>query len=434
MDENGNNNMLGEVLGALINNGNGENRFGGNWMWIIFIVFMMFWGGGFGGFGNRGFLGAGTNIATQSDVAATAAWGQTQDAIRDSIENTTNTVGRLAQDVNALGQNVNQLGYNTLAQSNATNQQIARTGFDVQTAILTGNNLLQGAIMGGNNLLNSAIRETAGDTKLTICQGNSALQGIVQGTAAATQHAICENGHNTVDAIYQTSNATQRDLLGSSNNIQNAIYQTGNETQRQIQGTGNNLAMAILNTGNETQRQIQGTGYGITNAIYQTSNETQKELLTFNGDNKLAICQATNAVQNSVNANGNNIVSTVRDTGNNILQGITGLGFLTQQKGDELKFELAKSTCAITSNETANTQKVLDKLCQMEAGMQAAKIQELQTANQALMLANQVKDLQAGQIANTGFIINAIRPYPVPAYTVSSPYGTTTTTTTATGA
>lgn len=408
MDENGSNNMLGEVLGALINNGNGENRFGGNWMWIIFVVFMMMWGGGYGGFGNfgfgnRGFLGAGTNIATQGDVAATAAWAQTQDAIRDSIENTTNTVGRLAQDVSSLGQTVNQLGYNTLAQSNATNQQIARTGFDIQTAVMGGNNLLQGAIMGGTNILNSAIRETAGDTKLTICQGNSALQGIIQGTG---------------------------------NNLNTAVYQTANETQRQIQGTGNNLAMAILNTGNDTQRAIQGTGYGITNAIYQTANETQKELLTFNGENRLAICQATNAVQNATNENGNRITSTISNTGNNILQGITGLGFLTQQKGDEIKFELAKSTCAITTNETANTQKVLDKLCQMEAGMQAAKIQELQTANQALMLANQVKDLQAGQIANTGFIINALRPYPVPAYTVSSPYGTSTTTTTtpATGA
>ena len=407
MDENGSNNMLGEVLGALVNNSNGENRFGGNWMWIIFVVFMMMWGGGngfgFGGWGNRGFFGPGTNIATQGDVAATAAWGQTQDAIRDSIENTTNTVGRLAQDVGALNQTVNQLGYNTLAQNNATNQQIARTGFDIQAAVMGGNNLLQGAIMGGNNLLNSAIRETAGDTKLTICQGNSALQGIVQGTANATQREICESGHNTVNAIYQTSNATQRDLLGVGNNIQNAIYQTSNATQRDIQAT---------------------------------SCETQREIQALSGDARLAVCQATNTIQNAVNANGNNIVSTVRDTGNNILQGITGLGFLTQQKGDELKFELAKSTCAITANETANTQKVLDKLCQMEAGMQAAKIQELQTANQALMLANQVKDLQAGQIASTGYIINAIRPYPVPAYTVSSPYGTSTTTTTtpATGA
>lgn len=405
MDENGSNNILAEVLGSLVNNrGDGERNYGNGWMWMIFLVFMMCWGGngfgGFGGFGNRGFLGQGTNLATQGDVAATAAWGQTQDAIRDSIENTSNTIGRLAQDVNNVNNTINQLGYNQLAQANATNQQLARTGFDLQTAIMSGNNMLQGAIMAGDSMLNSAIRETAGDTKLTICQGNSALQAIVQGTG---------------------------------NNIQNAIYQTANDTQRQIQGTGSNLGMAILQTGNETQRQIQNAGFGIQSALFQTANatqrdiqstscETQREIQAMNGENRLAICQATNAVQGAVNENGNRIVN-----------GITGLGFLAQQKGDEIKFELAKATNAITTNETANTQKVLDKLCMMEANMQASKIQELQIANQALMLSNQVKEIQAGQIASTGYIINQIRPYPVPAYTVSSPYGTSSTTPTTTG-
>lgn len=344
--EDNNNNILAEVLGSLINNRDGNGNYGGNWMWVIFFVFMMCWGGngfgGFGGFGNRGFNGLGTNVATQGDVAATAAWGQTQDALRDVMESNNNNISRLAQDVNGINQNIYQLGYNQLAQANAANQQLAKTGFDLQTAVMAGNNMLQGAIMAGNNILNSAIRETAGDTKLTFCQGNSALQAIIQGTG---------------------------------NNIQNAIYQTANATQRDIQ--------------------------------------------SMNADNRLAICQSTNTLQNSVNENGNRITN-----------GITGLGFLTQQKGDEIKFELAKSTCDITSNCTANSQKVLDKLCQMEANMQASKIQELQVANQALILANQVKDIQAGQIASTGYIINQIRPYPVPAYTVSSPYGGSTTPTT----
>lgn len=343
--EDNNNNILAEVLGSLINNRDGNNNYGGNWMWVIFFVFMMCWGGngfgGFGGFGNRGFLGAGTNLATQGDVAAATAWGQTQDGIRDVIENTTNNIARLSQDINGVNQNISQLGYNQLVQANATNQQLARTGFDLQTAVMAGNNMLQGAIMAGNSMINNSIRETAGDTKLTFCQGNSALQAIIQGTG---------------------------------NNIQNAIYQTANATQRDIQA--------------------------------------------MNADNRLAICQSTNALQNATNENGNRITN-----------GITGLGFLTQQKGDEIKFELAKSTCDITTNCTANTQKVLDKLCQMEANAQAAKIQELQVANQALMLANQVKDIQAGQIASTGYIINQIRPYPIPAYTVSSPYGTGGTTT-----
>ena len=349
MEENGNNNILAEVLGSLINNRDGNNNYGGNWMWVIFFVFMMCWGGngfgGFGGFGNRGFLGAGTNLATQGDVAAATAWGQTQDGIRDVIENTTNNVARLQQDVNGINQTISQLGYNQLAQANATNQQLARTGFDIQTAVMAGNNMLQGAIMAGNNLLNGTIRETANGTQMAICQGNSALQMLLQGTG---------------------------------NNIQNAIYQTANATQRDIQ--------------------------------------------TMNGENRLAICQATNAVSGAVNESGNRIVN-----------GITGLGFLTQQKGDEIKFEIAKSTCDITSNCTANTQKVLDKLCMMEANMQASRIQELQVQNQALVLANQVKDLQAGQLASMGYIINQVRPYPIPAYNVSSPYGTTTGGTTAAG-
>lgn len=420
MNEEGNNNLLAEVLGSLINNKNGDNMFGGNGMWAMFMFFILIWGGGFGnfgGFGNRGFFGP--NPATQNDVVASTMWGQTQDAIRDSIENTTNTTGRLSQDIaasnanilnniNGLNNAVNQMNYNSLAQSNATNQQLARTGFDLQTAVMAGNNMLQGAIMGGNNMINSAIRETAGDTKLTFCQGNSALQAIIQGT-----------GNNIQNAIYQTANDTQR-----------AIQGTANATQRDIQNTANGTQMAIYQTSNDTQRAIQGTANGTQMAIYQTANATQRDIQSMNSDARLAICQSTNALQNTSNENANRTNATIAATSNSILQGITGLGFLTQQKGDELKFELAKSTCDITSNNTANTQKVLDKLCMMEAGMQAAKIQELQTANQALMLANQVKDLQASQLATAGYIINQVNPQARPAWIVSSPYQSVTTTTT----
>ena len=99
---------------------------------------------------------------------------------------------------------------------------------------------------------------------------------------------------------------------------------------------------------------------------------------------------------------------------------------------DQIRYEAAQHTCEITSNDTANTQKILDKLCQMESNQQAQRIQELTVENQALALQNQVKDIQAGQIALTNYAINAIRPYPVPSWEVSSPYGTTTATSTAT--
>lgn len=351
MNEEGNNNILAEVLGSLINNkGNGENTFGGNWVWIIFLVFMMMWGGngfGFGGFGNRGFFGG--TPATQGDVMASSAWGQTQDALRDVIQTVNNdaqgvvqAVREVNQSVGATNQALAQLGYNSLAQNNETNQQIAQQGFNLQTAVMAGNNMLQGAIMAGNSMIQSAIQQMNGDTKLAICQ---------------------------------STNATQ-------------------------------------------------------NAILQTSAATQSAIQQMNGDNKLSICQANNATQATVNANSNAIQAAIRETGNNAIQGITSLGFLTQQKTDELKYELAKSTCAITANETANTQKVLDKLCQMESNQQAQRIQELQIANQALMLTNQVKDLQAGQIATASYIISQVNPQARPAWIVSSPYQSATTPTT----
>lgn len=377
MGEESNNNLLSEILGALVTKGsNGESTFGGNWMWVIFLFFMMSWGGGgFNGFGfgNRG--GFFPPPATQADVMATTGWGQTQDALREIAQSSSAQNAATNQALSQLGYNslaqsnatnqaISQLGYNSLAQSNETNQQLAQQGFNLQTAIMAGNNLLQGAIMGGNNLINNSIQQMSGDTRL----------------------AICQNGNATQNAIFQTSAATQAAIADGKYATQNAIFQTGAATQA---------------------------------AIAQ-----------MNGDNKLAICQANNNTQATVNANSNAIQAAIRETSNNAIQGITSLGFLTQQKTDELKYELAKSTCAITSNDTANTQKVLDKLCMMEANQQAQRIQELQVANQALMLSNQVKDLQAGQVTSAGYIVNALRPYPVPAYTVSSPYGTTTTPTT----
>ena len=402
-----NNNVLAEVLGSLVNNKDNNNFTGnGGFMWIIFMFFMFFWGGN----GNNGFWGNRGN----GFLSSSSAWEQTQDGIRDVLNAVhtsnapvMNALNGIDSDIRANGNMVTQLGYNLLEQSNATNQQLAQQGFN-----------LQAAIMAGNNLLNNAINQASGDTRLAICQSGN-----------ATQNAIKDVGYGTQTAVYQTANQTQNAVNATSGAIQNTLKDIGFGTQTAIYQTANQTQNAINGTGNAIQNSVKDLGFGTQNAIYQTANQTQRLLQDINGDTKLAICQSTNGITNAINGTGNNLQNSIQSVGNQTLQGLTGLGFLTQQKTDEIKYELAKSTNAITANETCNTQKVLDKLCQMEAGMQAQRIQELQVQNQALILQNQVKDLQAGQLANTGFIINQLRPYPVPAYTVSSPYGTTTTTT-----
>ncbi|MCQ2282387.1 MAG: hypothetical protein MJZ99_07165 [Bacteroidales bacterium] len=87
----------------------------------------------------------------------------------------------------------------------------------------------------------------------------------------------------------------------------------------------------------------------------------------------------------------------------------------TNRNIDGVKYEMAQQTQTITMNDQMNTQKILDKLCMMEANAKDARIQQL------------TSDLQAAQLTlaqgvQTQNIIGALRPYPVPAYPVTSPY------------
>ena len=88
----------------------------------------------------------------------------------------------------------------------------------------------------------------------------------------------------------------------------------------------------------------------------------------------------------------------------------------TNRNIDAVRHEAAQNTCEITTNDTANTQKILDRLCAMEANAKDAEIARLRS------------DLQAAQLtlaqgAQTQTIVGALKaPAPVPAYVVANPY------------
>ena len=113
----------------------------------------------------------------------------------------------------------------------------------------------------------------------------------------------------------------------------------------------------------------------------------------------------------------------------NMLQGFNSLGreisdnrFAAQQcccetnrNIDHVRYDAAKNTCDITTNATANTQKILDKLCVMESN---AKDQRIADLTASLQTAN----FQLSQQAQSANIIGTLRPFPQPAYITSSPY------------
>ena len=102
MDEN----LIGNILGSLINRDNDCGMGGGNGAWWI-IILLLFFTGGFGGFGmNRGLAAP----ATQQDVAAGFNFNQLDNGIR------------------GLERGMCQLGYDNLAQANGINMNVNAQG------------------------------------------------------------------------------------------------------------------------------------------------------------------------------------------------------------------------------------------------------------------------------------------------------------------
>lgn len=125
---------------------------------------------------------------------------------------------------------------------------------------------------------------------------------------------------------------------------------------------------------------------------------------------------------NAVNTN-------IAQTGFGLQSAITGVGqqvsdccCTTQRSIDQVRFDMAQNTCA--TNNAINTgfaqldRTISDKFCELEKQTMQRTIQEQQSLIQSLNLAQS----QANQ--NT-YLVNALRPSPVPAYTVPNPFAGT---------
>lgn len=93
----------------------------------------------------------------------------------------------------------------------------------------------------------------------------------------------------------------------------------------------------------------------------------------------------------------------------------------------ELKYTLAQEGCNTRAANTANTQAILDKLCELEIQNKDSRIAELERqltiANLAASQTAQTAALVADNTAQTQYIVNRVAPYPIPSYTVPNPYG-----------
>ncbi|MGN1327683.1 MAG: hypothetical protein ACI4VQ_06400 [Clostridia bacterium] len=154
---------------------------------------------------------------------------------------------------------------------------------------------------------------------------------------------------------------------GWGNNRNNEVDIDTRFLERDIFNTNQNVST----TGCQTQRDVLENRYttqlGLANLGYQTQNcccETQKEILQNRYDNAL--------------------------------------------QTQTLSSQMANCCCDLRAEGIANTQKILDKLCENEINQLRTDLQSAQ--------------LQISQLSQTANITNTLRPYPQPAYITCSPY------------
>jgi len=173
-------------------------------------------------------------------------------------------------------------------------------------------------------------------------------------------------------------------------------------------GNGSALEGYILNSDfSVIERRIDNIANGLCDGFYTTAqqiNGVQQSLATQGYETRNAISNVQSQLascccdirEGIANVNYNMAMNT------NATQNAVNQGFCNTN------FNIQSATRDITDNASANTKAILDFLVQ-------DKMQTLQSENEALRL-------QASQAMQNNVLISALKPCPVPAYTVPNPY------------
>ncbi len=144
--------------------------------------------------------------------------------------------------------------------------------------------------------------------------------------------------------------------------------------------------------------------YGIADATYALNSSLMGG---FHGVDT-AICTLGYQTQAGFNTLGHQISDCCCENGRAMERGFADLGYALATQSCDTRQVIANSTRDIIDSNNAGVRSILDFLTQ-------DKIASLQADNQALRLA-------ASQAKQNAYLINELRPCPVPAYTVANPY------------
>ena len=137
--------------------------------------------------------------------------------------------------------------------------------------------------------------------------------------------------------------------------------------------------------------------YALNNAITGGFNNVQQTL-----------CQGFNGINTGMLTGFNGIQAQLAECCCQTQRGIDGVNYNMATQACETRHAIADSTRDIIENQNCNSKAILDFLIN-------DKLATLQAENQNLKL-------QASQAAQNAYLVNELRPCPVPAYTVPNPF------------
>lgn len=150
--------------------------------------------------------------------------------------------------------------------------------------------------------------------------------------------------------------------------------------------------------------KLDSQTYGLADSTYALNNSITAG---FHGvDN--AVCTLGYNIQSGMNGISHQISDCCCETGRAIERGFADIGYNMATQACDTRRAISDSTRDIIDSNNAGVRSILDFLT-------SDKIATLQAENQSLKFA-------ASQAAQNAYLVNELRPCPIPAYTVANPY------------
>ena len=182
------------------------------------------------------------------------------------------------------------------------------------------------------------------------------------------------------------------------------LQSTMRSTRVDLSNDYHDLSTSVLQGICDLNGTINGVGNAITGGISNLGYQVQAGL----NDVNVNSMQNTYALGTQITALGNQMASCCCDMRYQVEKGFSDTNFNLATQTNAIQRSICDQTRDIVENQNANTRAILDRLTN-------DKIADLQAENQGLRLA-------ASQAAQNQYLVEQLRPSPIPAYTVANPY------------